>query len=83
MTWTKNITATLPATGSRVVTVETVGGVQMIRYHVTDTAGEGYSAYFSVADVLAANPSIDGVEFAATIAAFRAYGDTQCGFADV
>lgn len=83
MTWTKNSTATLPATGSRVVTLETIDGVQWVRYHVTDTAGEGYAASFTVNAVLAANPSIDAGVLATTLAAFRAYGDGQCGFADV
>lgn len=83
MTWTKNITKTLPATGSRVVTLETVDGVQWVRYHVTDTSGEGHSESFKVSDVLAEHPEIDAGVFASTLAIFRAYGDTACGFADV
>jgi len=82
MTWTKNSTATLPATGSRVVKLETVDGVQWVRYHVTDTAGVGYSESFTVAAVLLAHPEIDAGVFAGTLAIFRAYGDTQCGFTD-
>jgi hypothetical protein len=82
MTWTKNTTSTLPPTGSREILVETIDGVQMIRYHVTDTAGQGYTARFPVSAVLLAHPEIDAGVFAGTLAIFRAYGDTQCGFTD-
>lgn len=83
MTWTKNTTATLPPTGSREVTITTEGGVQMIRYKVTDSLGEGHARSFPVQAVLDAHPEIDAATFAATLAIFRAYGDTACGFTDV
>jgi hypothetical protein len=82
MTWTKNSTKTLPATGSRTVTITTEGGVQYIDYHVIDTDGDGHRARFMVAAVLAAHPEIDGPTLTATIAAFRSFGDAQCGFTD-
>lgn len=66
MTWTKNTTVTLPPTGSRDVTITTEGGVQMIRYHVVDSSGEGHRAAFTVAAVLAAHPEIDAPTLAAT-----------------
>lgn len=83
MTWTKNSTKTLPATGSRTVKLYTEGGVQYVDYQVIDTAGNGHSTRFTVADVLTAHPEIDSPTFAATLAIFRAYGDAQCGFTDV
>lgn len=83
MTWTKNDTKTLPATGNRTVTITTENGVQMIDYYVVDTAGDGHRTRFSVASVLAAHPEIDAPTLNATLAIFRAYGDTQCGFTDV
>lgn len=83
MALTKEETHTLPATGNRTVTLETVDGAQIVRYHVVDNQGFGHRQSFTVAAVLAANPSIDAGVFAASIAAFRAYGDAACGFVDV
>jgi hypothetical protein len=82
MALTKEVIRTLPATGNRLVTLETVDGVQWVRYHVTDEQGEGHATSFTVAAVLAANPSIDAGVFATSIAAFRAFGDAACGFAE-
>lgn len=78
MTWTKNSTSTLPATGNRTVILTTENGVQTIRYSVIDTDGVGHSTSVT----LAANPSIDAAVFAANIALIRAYCDGQCGFVD-
>lgn len=83
MTWTKNDTKTLPATGNRTVTITTENGVQTVDYHVVDTAGDGHRTRFTVAQVLADHPEIDVNTLNATLTIFRAYGDTQCGFADV
>ena len=83
MTWTKQETKTLPATGSRTVTITTENGVQMITYQVIDTDGDGHAARFPVSDVLTAHPEIDAATLATTIAAFRSYGDAQCGFSEV
>lgn len=83
MTWTKNSTKTLPPTGSRTVTITTENGVQYIEYRVIDTDGDGHHARFTVAAVLQAHPEIDANTFRSTIAAFRSYGDAQCGFTDV
>ncbi len=82
-TWTKNSTKTLPATGSRTVEITTEGGVQMIRYRVIDTDGDGHAAVFPVSEVLAAHPEIDAATLNATIATFRAHGDAACGFTQV
>lgn len=82
MALTKAVTHTLPATGNRTVKLETVDGVQWVRYHVLDEQGEGHSESFTVAAVLAANPSIDAGVFATTLTAFRAFGDAACGFAE-
>lgn len=82
MTWQKNTTSTLPATGNRDVTLTTENGVQLVRYKVTDEQGEGHVARFTVAAVLAAHPEIDPATLTATLAIFRAYGDTACGFTD-
>jgi len=80
MTWTKAVTKTLPATGSRTVILSTEGATQWVRYSVLDTDGEGHAASFTVADVLSAHPEIDAPTLAATLAIFRAYGDAACGF---
>lgn len=83
MTWTKSETKTLPATGNRNVQLTTEGGVQIVRYQVVDNDGDGHAAQFTVAAVLAAHPEIDAAVLTGYLAIFRAYGDTQCGFADV
>lgn len=82
MALTKEVTHTLPATGNRTVTLETVDGVQWIRYHVVDNQGQGHRGSFTVQSVLDANPGIDGSVFASTMAIFRAHGDAACGFAE-
>ncbi len=83
MTWTKSSTKTLPETGNRAVKLYTEGGVQYVDYQVVDNDGDGHAARFTVADVLAAHPEIDAAVLTATLAAFRSYGDAQCGFTDV
>jgi hypothetical protein len=83
MTWTKSQTKTLPATGGRTVKLYTEGGIQYVDYMVVDNDGDGHSARFTVAAVLAAHPEIDAPTLAATLAIFRAYGDAQCGFSEV
>lgn len=83
MALTKEVTHTLPATGNRTVTLETVDGVQWIRYHVLDEQGQGHRVSVTVPSVLAANPGIDGAVFATTIATIRAHCDAACGFVDV
>lgn len=83
MTWTKSSTKTLPATGNRTVTMITEDGVQKIRYQVIDNDGDGHVAQFTVAAVLAAHPEVDAAALATTLAAFRSYGDAQCGFTDI
>lgn len=83
MTWTKNTTVTLPATGSRTISMITEGGVQLVRYQVIATNGDGFTTTFPLSAFLADNPSVDAGVLAATMALFRAYGDTQCGFSDV
>jgi len=82
MTWTKNSTSTLPATGNRTVILTTENGVQTIRYSVIDTDGVGHTTSVTLAAALAANPSIDAAVFAANVALIRAYCDGQCGFVD-
>ena len=82
MALTKEVTHTLPAVGNRTVTLETVDGVQWVRYHVVDNQGEGHSASFTVASVVAANPSIDPAVLAQYLGYFRSHGDAQCGFTE-
>ena len=83
MALTKAVTHTLPATGSRVVVLETdESGVQWIRYHVVDQQGQGHRVSLTVPSVLAANQSIDGAVFAATLATIRAHCDAACGFTE-
>ena len=82
MALTKEVTHTLPATGNRTVTLETVDGVQWIRYHVVDTLGQGHRESFTVASVVAANPSIDPAVLAQYLGYFRSHGDAQCGFTE-
>ncbi len=80
MPWTKDISHELPATGGRVVTLETVDGVPWVHYAVTDTGGEGHRKSLTLAAVLAADPTIDAAGLATIQAKFRAVFDAALGF---